>query len=45
MMRTGKVAILLREKSAKSKNMVNQICLYDQKSCKASIAEYRWLGQ
>lgn len=42
---TGKVAILLREKNAKSKKMVNVICLYDKKSEKASIAEYRWLGQ
>lgn len=42
---TGKIAILLREKNAKSKKMVNLICLYDKKSGKASIAEYRWLGQ
>lgn len=42
---TGKVAILLREKNAKSKKMVNVICLYDKKSGKASIAEYQWLGQ
>ncbi|WP_168879251.1 hypothetical protein [Rhizobium sp. P28RR-XV] len=41
---TGKIAILLREKSGKSKKMVNLICLYDKKSGKASIAEYRWLG-
>jgi len=42
---TGKVAILLREKSAKTRKMVNLICLYDKKSGKASIAEYEWLGQ
>ncbi|MGO4118724.1 hypothetical protein ACC786_13920 [Rhizobium ruizarguesonis] len=41
----GKVAILLREKSGKSKKLVNLICLYDKKSGKASIAEYQWLGQ
>lgn len=42
---TGKIAILLREKSGKSKKLVNLICLYDKKSGKASIAEYQWLGQ
>jgi hypothetical protein len=42
---TGKIAILLREKSAKSKKLVNLICLYDKKSGKASIAEYQWQGQ
>jgi aromatic ring-cleaving dioxygenase len=42
---TGKVAILLRERSGKSKKFVNLICLYDKKSGKASIAEYQWLGQ
>ncbi|MDM9627767.1 hypothetical protein QTL95_17890 [Rhizobium sp. S152] len=42
---TGKIAILLREKSAKSKKLVNLICLYDKKSGQASIAEYQWLGQ
>ncbi|MBY2916925.1 hypothetical protein [Rhizobium leguminosarum] len=42
---TGKVAVLLREKSPKSKKLVNLICLYDKKSGKASIAEYHWLGQ
>lgn len=42
---TGKIAILLREKNAKSKSMVNVICLYDKKSGKASIAEYQWLGR
>lgn len=42
---TGKVAILLREKSAKLKKLVNVICLYDKKSGKESIAEYQWLGQ
>ncbi|NEJ70000.1 hypothetical protein GR197_05530 [Rhizobium phaseoli] len=42
---TGKIAILLREKSGRSKKMVNLICLYDKKSGKASIAEYNWLGQ
>jgi hypothetical protein len=42
---TGKVAILLREKSAKTRKTVNVICLYDKKSGKASVAEYQWLGQ
>lgn len=42
---TGKIAILLREKNAKSKKLVNLMCLYDKKSGKASIAEYQWLGQ
>ncbi|WP_025659655.1 hypothetical protein [Rhizobium sp. IBUN] len=39
---TGKIAVLLREKSQKTKKMVNVICLYDKKSGKASIAEYQW---
>ncbi len=42
---TGKIAILLREKNAKSKKLVNLMYLYDKKSGKASIAEYQWLGQ
>lgn len=42
---TDKIAILLREKSGKSKRPVNLICLYEKKSGKASIAEYQWLGQ
>jgi len=42
---TSKVAVLLREKNPKTKKLVNMICLYDKKSGKASIAEYRWLGQ
>jgi len=42
---TGKVAVLLREKNVKSKNLVNLICLYDKKTGKASIDEYRWLGK
>jgi len=42
---TAKVAVLLREKNPKTKKLVNVICLYDKKSGKASIAEYRWLGQ
>ncbi|PZM14915.1 hypothetical protein [Rhizobium tubonense] len=43
---TGKVAVLLRGRSGRgnSKADVNLICLYDKKSGKASIAEYRWLG-
>ncbi len=41
----GKVAVLLREKSPRTKKMVNVVCLYDKKSGKASIAEYQWLGQ
>jgi hypothetical protein len=42
---TGKIAVMLREKSPKTKKLVNVICLYDKKSGKASIAEYQWLGQ
>jgi len=41
---TGKIAILLREKSGKARKMTNLICLYDKKSGKASISEYEWLG-
>ena len=41
---TGKIAVLLREKSRKSNRMVNLICLYDKRSGKASIAEYKWPG-
>ncbi|MFK3966640.1 hypothetical protein ACI2KT_23860 [Ensifer adhaerens] len=42
---TGKIAVLLREKSPRTKRMVNVVCLYDKRSGKASIAEYQWLGQ
>lgn len=44
---TGKIAILLREPivRGKTKTMNQVICLYDKKSGKASIAEYRWLGK
>src|SRR6476646_10775411 len=43
---TGKIAVLLRGQSGrgKSKSNVNLICLYDKKSGRASISEYRWLG-
>lgn len=41
---TGKIAMLLRGSVGKAKN-INLMCLYDKKSGKASIAEYRWLGQ
>lgn len=41
----GKVAILLREPTGVGKRTMKQvICLYEKKSGKASIAEYRWLG-
>ena len=42
----GKIAVLLRESAGtgKSKKMNQVICLYDKKTGKASIAEYRWLG-
>lgn len=41
---TGKIAVLLRGSVGKAKN-VNLVCLYDKKSGKASIAEYRWMGK
>jgi len=45
---TGKVAVLLRGSMGKGKSRVknvNLICLYDKKTGKASIEEYRWLGR
>ena len=45
---TGKVAVLLRGSMGKGKSKVknvNLICLYDKKTGKASIEEYRWLGR
>ena len=45
---TGKVAVLLRGSMGKGKSKVknvNLICLYDKKTGKASIQEYRWLGR
>lgn len=45
---TGKVAVLLRGSIGKGKSKVknvNLICLYDKKTGKASIEEYRWLGR
>nr|WP_276120969.1 hypothetical protein [Pararhizobium qamdonense] len=43
---TGKIAVLLRGElgRGKAKTKVNLICLYDKKTGRASIAEYRWLG-
>ncbi|MGO7180719.1 hypothetical protein ACCT14_10130 [Rhizobium brockwellii] len=43
---TGKVALLLRGTMGKGKvkTRVNIMCLYDKKSGRASIAEYKWLG-
>jgi hypothetical protein len=43
----GKIAILLRGETGKGKarTSANLICLYDKKSGKASIAEYKWLGR
>jgi hypothetical protein len=40
----GKVAVLLRESAGKGKGMKNLLCLYDKKTGRASIEEYRWLG-
>lgn len=45
---TGKIAVLLRGSLANKKGRpqtVNLICLYDKKSGRASIQEYRWLGR
>jgi hypothetical protein len=43
----GTIAVLLRgslgKEEAKAKK-INLMCLYDKKSGKASIVEYRWLG-
>ncbi|PZM08323.1 hypothetical protein [Rhizobium tubonense] len=43
----GKIAILLKGAMGrgKVKTNVSMICLYDKKSGKASIEEYRWLGK
>ncbi|WP_426131317.1 hypothetical protein [Pararhizobium sp. PWRC1-1] len=41
----GKVAVLLRGSIGKNKSKVNLLCLYDKKSGKASIEEFRWLGK
>lgn len=41
----GKVAIMLRGKVGKNKSTVNLICLYDKKTGRASIEEFRWLGK
>jgi hypothetical protein len=43
---TGKIAVLLRGSMGrgKAKTNVNVMCLYDKKTGKASIAEYKWLG-
>jgi hypothetical protein len=40
----GKVAILLRESAGKGKATKNLLCLYDKQTGRASIQEYRWLG-
>lgn len=45
---TGKAAILLRGSMGNKKgrvSTVNLICLYDKKTGRASIAEYRWMGR
>ncbi|KQV82704.1 hypothetical protein [Rhizobium sp. Root1220] len=45
---TGKIAVLLRGSLGKGKakvNNVNLMCLYDKKTGRASIEEYRWLGR
>ncbi|RDJ05045.1 hypothetical protein [Rhizobium grahamii] len=41
----GKIAIMLRGTITKGKSPVNLVCLYDKKSGKASIEEFRWLGR
>jgi hypothetical protein len=41
----GKIAVMLRGKVGKNKPTVNMICLYDKKTGKASIEEFRWLGK
>ncbi|MDI7865042.1 hypothetical protein MRS76_24300 [Rhizobiaceae bacterium n13] len=44
---TGKIAVLLRGSVGRGKaraHKVNLICLYDKRTGRASIAEYRWLG-
>lgn len=42
----GKIAILLRETAGRNKSKPqNVICLYDKKTGRASIEEYRWLGK
>lgn len=40
----GKIAVLLRGTVGKAKTKVNLICLYDKKTGKAAIEEFRWLG-
>jgi hypothetical protein len=45
---TGKIAVLLRGSMGRGKAKVrniNLICLYDKKTGRASIEEYRWLGR
>ncbi|WP_018896439.1 hypothetical protein [Rhizobium sp. 2MFCol3.1] len=44
---TGKIAVLLRGSvgRGKAKTISSVICLYDKKTGRASIAEYRWLGK
>ncbi len=42
---TGKIAVLLRGKLGKGKETADLICLYDKKTGRASIQEYRWLGR
>lgn len=43
----GKIAILLTGGSGKgkAKTTANLICLYDKKTGKAVISEYKWLGR
>jgi hypothetical protein len=44
----GKVALLLRGTVGKGKSKISNatiMCLYDKKTGKASIQEYRWLGK
>jgi hypothetical protein len=41
----GKVAVLLRGTIGKGKPTINLLCLYDKKTGKAAIEEFRWLGK
>jgi len=41
----GKIAVMLRGTITKGKPAVNLVCLYDKKTGKASIEEFRWLGR
>jgi len=42
---TGKIGLLLRGAPGKGKPQINVLCLYDKKTGKASVSEFRWLGR